>query len=294
VDIVVSVDNPNDQALDQFQIEVDVSTVRTKIGDKFRVLDDGGNPVPYCFAQPKGECNATPSDAIWVKVPHVDANGTATFTIVQTTDPGTSPGDQVFVFYDDFTEDSLDTDKWVCGTQIHGCISHAIENGLLKTRSGGHWGILTTHPGLVKATDQVVVDARAKSHTADTWFLIELTSTNTETNRFCILDDYYSEYFIGIQVTYRGGASNPHQFSQPMNNDTWYHLRIIKKSEKTFRAEFMDDGFSVIDSYETTHNEWASVDGWRIVQWKAGSNPDYWDYVLVRKWVPTDPVVTVK
>ena len=56
----------------------------------------------------------------------------------------------------------------------------------------------------------------------------------------------------------------------------------------------MDDGFSVIDSYETTHNEWASVDGWRTTQWKHYSEPDYWDYVLVRKWVPTDPVVTVK
>ncbi len=290
--------NPNDTDLADFQVKVDVTRLREQLGDNFNLVDKSDNPIKYCFAQEKGECNATPTDSIWVRAPLIPAKGAVTYQALPADTNQAAKGDEVFVFYDDFTESELDTDKWVCGLSGYfKCITYTLSNGQIETHlDNDDWGILATKNLLIKHQKTYIVEVRAKSANPDDWYILGIISSDPFQQRFAILDSdaRYKGNLIGIQVRINGsGEIYPYQFTQPMNDNTWYHLRIIKKSPVKFEANFMDDNFNLIDSYETSHNEWSNVD-WRIVQWKGRSTPDYWDYVLVRRWAPAIPTYTWK
>jgi hypothetical protein len=77
------------------------------IGYNFIIRDQNGNNVNYCFEQANGECNQTPTNVIWVKVPFIPANGEAKLYIYQSDTNNAVNGDQVFDFYDDFNGNSL-------------------------------------------------------------------------------------------------------------------------------------------------------------------------------------------
>ncbi len=273
----LTITNPNDTDLTDFQVKVDVTRLRRQLGDNFKLIDKADNPIKYCFAQEKGECNATPTNWIWLRAPLIPAKGTVTYQALPAEANQAVKGDEVFVFYDDFTESELDPDKWVCGvqgTKPWGCPIYSLENGVLGVHSDGTFGDLSTKKLIINHQNAYVAEVRVKSEKADVWHPLCVTSQNPDIQRFCIIDDAYEGNWIGIHTRISQRATSPYRFSQPMNDNTWYHMRIIKKSPVKFEADFMDDAFNLIDSYETSHNEWSNVD-WRIVQWKLHSTPDY-------------------
>ncbi len=290
-----SVTNPNSYTLTNYQIMVDVHEVVNKLNKKFKIIDSANNEINYCFAQTTGECNKTPSNYVWIKIPKIDPDQKLYYYFVADKTSHALSGDRVFVFYDDFSEARLDQSRWVCGmnTSItsYGCIHYRFENGTLITNyTNNSWGILASKDLVLKHNKRYVVEARVKSTTADSWHILFATSSDPDLNRFGVLDDDYSGNAIGIQLNINHSYSYPHQFSKSMQNNTWYHFRIYKLSSTLFKAVFMDDNFNPIDSYQRNVSSWYNLD-WRVVQWKWTSNDDIWDYVFVRKWAEKKPVV---
>ena len=77
-----------------------------------------------------------------------------------------------------------------------------------------------------------------------------------------------------------------------MNNNQWYKIQIIKKDWNWFEGRFMYDNYTLIGSYENSALNYGSHN-WVIRQWKYSNTYDYWDYVLVRKYAPQQPIVEV-
>jgi len=65
--------------------------------------------VPYCYQQPTGECNQTPSNIVWIKV-NLSVGNTTLYIINNGSNYATS-GDKVFLFYSDFNNGS---NGWNC------------------------------------------------------------------------------------------------------------------------------------------------------------------------------------
>ena len=101
--------NPNNYSLQNYQVKLNISNITKVIGYNFKILYNN-NPIPYCFEQSNGECNTSPTDIIWVKVPFIPANQSTFLNVIKTTENNAVNGDQVFDFYDDFNGNNLDSD----------------------------------------------------------------------------------------------------------------------------------------------------------------------------------------
>ena len=104
----ITISNPNNVELTNFQIKVTGMPVDTK----YTIVDPTGKTIPYCFEQPNGECNnLLPSATIWLKVHQIPAKGTVRLTLKKTQKVVAVNGNQVFDLYDDFSN-GIDWSKW--------------------------------------------------------------------------------------------------------------------------------------------------------------------------------------
>ncbi len=123
--ITMKVFNPNTFDLVNFQARVELPP--SLKGVPITIRDSKYNLVPFCYETITGECTTdyTKGDGyIWVKLPYVPKDGTA-YLSVYTGQNGAVPGDQVFVFYDDFNNYSnlmqmLDSGKWSIAKSLTG------------------------------------------------------------------------------------------------------------------------------------------------------------------------------
>jgi len=108
---LVRVSNPNSYNLVDHQVRIDLSSV-LPAPTYLMIIDDDGNSVTFCFEQDNGECTASPSRVVWVRIPRIPAGGSVTLTIMRTTINRARDGNAVFDFYDDFGLGVVDTNKW--------------------------------------------------------------------------------------------------------------------------------------------------------------------------------------
>ncbi len=153
------IDNPNSYDLIDFQVKVNIPNIKYY---NFKIVDQNGNEIPYCFEQPNGECTTSKTNTIWIKANLTP--GKNTFYVIPSTTNHAVNGDQVFDFYDDFNDGSWQ-DKWNsvdawCRDQSTG--GYPIENDgkiILRTESG-YGGLKVTSKN--KLYGEYLVDFSAK------------------------------------------------------------------------------------------------------------------------------------
>ena len=116
----INITEQSGNTLTNYQVKLTIDTVtlisegkmRSDCGD-IRFTDENDNEIPYWI---ENGCNSA-NTIIWVKVPNIPANGQTTIYMYYGNPDATSEsnGDEVFIFWDDF---SSDTGKWSieCGT----------------------------------------------------------------------------------------------------------------------------------------------------------------------------------
>jgi len=139
--VPITVSNSGSEELTDFQVKVVIDT-QTPIGagkmnsdgsDIRFTASDGKIVIPHWVEDGLNSTTTT----IWVKVPHIPANGTTTIYMCygQPAAQDIQSGDAVFEFFDDFNGDSLDISKWtVQGQGTYSISSSAIT---LTTSSTG-------------------------------------------------------------------------------------------------------------------------------------------------------------
>ncbi|WP_457549805.1 DUF2341 domain-containing protein, partial [Archaeoglobus sp.] len=102
----VVIHNPNDYALTDYQVRIDLSGYLSS-PQYLKVPDSSGKLLKFTYEQSNGECGVNPTTVIWVKVPYIPANGDTTIYVETSSTNYAVKGDQVFDFYDDFNSGKL-------------------------------------------------------------------------------------------------------------------------------------------------------------------------------------------
>jgi hypothetical protein len=163
----ITIYNPNNFDLTNYQVRIMLPQI---LRDKaIKVIGPGGQSLPFCYETATGECTtdyAKGDGYIWVKVPYLPAGQNVTLSIVAGSN-GAVPGDQVFLFYEDFdsyANGAFNTNsKWTVnrykGDTSTECV---IENGVLwlVTKSMRRGCNIVARNFYVKSTDKVTVEMR--------------------------------------------------------------------------------------------------------------------------------------
>ena len=101
--------NPNTYALQDYQLEIDVSDVKSTT-QTFSILTSSSEEINYTLEKSNGEMTNDVSlwdtNKIWIKIPYIPANGNVQYVIYQTTSSYATNPENVFDLYEDF-EDGL-------------------------------------------------------------------------------------------------------------------------------------------------------------------------------------------
>ena len=218
---------------------------------------------------------------------------TVPFCYEHTVPIGARSGDGVFLFYDDFNGNDLNTSKWQCGGGTWLCIYYKVANGTLAVWSDGkNWRTLYSKVNFSR--DQpFAVEWRVMSPSADYWHIAFITdSVDDRQNRFGVSDLAYPGNDIGMQVIINGTATTPKDLGA-MEDNTWYRIRIYQFNRTHYRAEFLEDNGSLIDYYENDSLNFGN-EYWKIQTWKEQTSKDYFDWVRVYKIANPEPTVSVE
>ncbi len=158
--IEITITNPNSYDLVDYQVKVDLSSVLND-PKPLKIVDENGNPVPFCFEQPNGECGTVPSLVVWIRVPKIPAKGRIVlYAIVGTNNAAT--GDKVFIFYDDFETTSY---TWSCTGK---CSNVYKNNGKLYVDAlDGGWYYCNAYPSGKTFVRPFIVEALMKYSAPD-------------------------------------------------------------------------------------------------------------------------------
>ena len=283
------VHNPNSQDLRNFQVRVKLSA--ELVGKPISMTDQLGNPVPFCYETGVGECTTDPTQGdgyIWVKVPNIPANGD-TKLIVQVGTNGAVKGDQVFDFYDDFNEGSLNTNKWKV---IEGSVE--FDNGILVlNKPQTYQEVVTKNFNILNG----VVEVRWKWKYGGSWFSGGLflearrqpdgatyaANTGGYCNGFEIFYDSDSDRSDWDILVKSYGCSDLYE-------DKWYRVSFVVYGDHLkaiFKSEY-DGGKPNLVVLETTDDRINKAGAVGIGGWQY----EYFDWIRVRKYAPQEPTVT--
>ncbi|MCI4669366.1 MAG: DUF2341 domain-containing protein [Bacteroidia bacterium] len=101
-------------------------------GADIRITDENCNPIPFYLSGATSDSTNT----IWIKVPLIGAGDTLDYQIYYGNDTALSvaSGDDTFIFFDDFSQDSVDMNKW---EPIGEFRKLTVVNGILEYASEG-------------------------------------------------------------------------------------------------------------------------------------------------------------
>ncbi|RMG58907.1 MAG: DUF2341 domain-containing protein [Bacteroidetes bacterium] len=136
---LVTIDNSAGPALSDVQVPVSFQTDTLVSAGKLQpdasdlwVVNADCEPLPFFL----DSLTSASSNTLWVRLPAVPAGGTVSFELYYggSASPHGPDGDSTFLFFDDFSGDSVDLDKW---QPIGGYATLAIEDGALAYASNG-------------------------------------------------------------------------------------------------------------------------------------------------------------
>lgn len=135
----VSVNNPSSTSLNDIQIPIYLDTkvlldsAKLQInGADLRVTDENCSPLPFYV----GISMRDSVEAVWVKLPSLPANDTVLLQVYYGNDTASvsSNGDETFLFFDDFSADTVNTNKWEA---IGSFATFEVADGVLEYGSDG-------------------------------------------------------------------------------------------------------------------------------------------------------------
>ena len=308
------VHNPNSQDLRNFQVRVKLPA--ELVGKPISMTDQLGNPVPFCYETGVGECTTDPTQGdgyIWVKVPNIPANGD-TKLIVQVGTNGAVKGDQVFDFYDDFNEGSLDTNKWITAKQDgYDEPEPKVENGILKlVPDGDHpWNKVRTKETMDLINK--IVETRKLIHDPGNtyWWNYYSTSVQYDNGDGTLCDagvcagdnvgwgtgcDWGAfQTFVGegeytclynTKRTLSDGGTHCCD-GEPVEGEVWYIQRDFILDNNTLVSVIKTENGKV----SASGVEYSVSNGYIILLCEY--NGECWlDWIRVRKYAPQEPTVT--
>ena len=297
-----------------YQVKVDLSQLYTQLKDfvtdveksLFRITYNG-KEVNYCYEYPNGECKADPPTNpryIWVKLPiNIPAheNLLLNFYIegVTTTDSPTAVnGNEVFDFYDDFDDGSLDSSKW----STNAYDNFAIENGYIKL--WGDWNdAASSLSGPVKG-DHYLSPKKSFEAPIIIEFRGRIGQINADSDLGIQISNKPNPIFWkdGLTLNYdgNGGSSCYNVKDIGLNGDCKVKGEKIKSTDwQLIRITYTNNKVSFWDSW-TAHALEYSDNFWNNVYISLGADTDsvnrygYVDWIRVRKYVPQPPQTCIK
>ncbi|MEO2154502.1 MAG: DUF2341 domain-containing protein [Nanoarchaeota archaeon] len=218
----IDIQNPNNQDLTDFQVKVNITDITQSIGYNFIIKDQNGNNVNYCFEQANGECNQTPSNIIWVKVPFIPANSETKLHVYKDDKKNAVNGDLVFDLYDDFNGNSLNMSKWEVYIK-GGTGSYTVSNGFLSLKDYNNDGIELISKQYFNLSNRTI-EIRVRSSGTGTDLDFHLRFLNLTPNIFT---------YIGITTN---TWESPHTI--------YYDGKLVKKGNK-----YMSTYFQILSVY---------------------------------------------
>ncbi|MGB9856104.1 MAG: DUF2341 domain-containing protein [Caldisericum exile] len=256
------------------------SHCRNDFGDVRFTDDDGSTLLDYWMEEKVDSDYAV----FWVEVADDLSSANATIYIYygNSNATTTSNGDNTFIFGDDFSGTTLNTNKW---TEV-GTGTITVSNGYIRIKTTTSWG----HKRIMELADRDLADKRIiirwrpiaeTAHTNQIYYAASTLSPDLwSCFRLASLDKYQL-------YTRQGGTSSSRWISTnlyPLN--TWYKLHLLIKSS-TLKIVSYNDNYTVRD--ESTFIAYDSgISRFQIGQGDLNDEGDF-DYVWIGKFVDPEP-----
>ncbi len=154
--------NPNNVDLADFQVDILIRTDTLVASGKLQpgcedlrfTTKDGVTLIPYWI---ESGCNSA-NTKVWLRIPFLPANGQDTFYVYYGNSSAVSASDpdSVFVFFDDFSGNTLDNTKW----EVRGNpTSLTVQNGVLTIQGNSNWEYVRSRKGF---RQMHIVEARVQ------------------------------------------------------------------------------------------------------------------------------------
>jgi len=216
---------------------------------------------------------------VWVKVPEIPANGTATIYVRK--EAGHQPnGGSVFEFFDDFEGTSLDTSKWQIDPNNAGFTSVSVSGGLLRVGGGSDPGRVATIPQWTQAVYSAHFKASSDSGSGLLW---EVAANDLKADGAWTM--FGAQYSSGKKFQWYDNGVLSQEVRQ--TDMTQYHTVTYYYDAGVLQRIEVDTGETYSESYTQID------DPLRFNVYAASGITVYVDWVFVRKYAEQDPTVTV-
>jgi hypothetical protein len=220
---------------------------------------------------------------IWVKVPSIPANGTATIYMHYGNPEATSASDAeaVFEFFDDFEGANLDTNKWA----LVDSSGWEVADGMLK---GADTSGRIQPKVLFDKSTPMAVETRAmfKSEPGNGYQVLGTYKSSSDSAG--ILFHPGNEYYRNDSSWINWGSSVP--------SDTWFIIdQAITNGEVKFTTKREGDGYTYKQDVLTNSvdNEPITL-GERYDDVLTGQGYEaYWDWISARQYTSPEPIIVV-
>jgi len=284
----VDITNNESSDLTDFQVKITLDTATLITDGKMqsncndiRIADYNGNELPFWIEENDPGCNNA-STEIWVKIPTIPADGGTIYLYYGNPSASASPkqnGEQVFDFFDDFNDSSLDTNKW---QKVNGG-TPAISGGTLTITA-------TTNPGKLIA----ITAPQGDNYILRTRFQATDGINDGERAGAGIKTD--TSNGGGYNYVFKGFTSlNETRFLD--DNVAWGSSDYGSWSKNTYYTiEIYHDGTNVygrIDDGSWNSQAWTGRSGYPALNFGSYDATTTWDFALVRKTTANEPTVSL-
>jgi len=221
---------------------------------------------------------------VWVKIDNIPASGGKTIYIYygKSDATTTSNGTNTFLVWDDFNDNSIDTNKWNTGVYYGGSISES--GGELIESGDGDWH------GAGAQTKQTLT----KSDTFEIKYKhrIPATYSSGDSTHLYLLDPS-----VGRDTTYGGPLTASDLWPVGITTFPQRSYKIIVNGPSGTYSRYLWSGTAW--NAEVTDGaipNWASIPNSFVVEFfrgHYGAYPGYWDDIILRKYVSPEPTVNV-
>ena len=282
---VVTVTNSNASALTNFQVLVSVtydSDMNSDFSD-IRFTDSSGTELDHWLESKTDSTSAK----FWVEVPSIAESGDTTIYLFygNASASSASNGDNTFMFFDDFSGSSVDTNKWT----VVDATGISVSGGVLNATSTTGW--LQSNSAFSKA-QQPVIETKIQHVTMPTNGYNPLSTWLSTSDTFGGLIHPGST----LRLYYRNGGTWTSIYDSTLVSNLLVRLRIYSGSTAAIYYYNYDTDALVASATDLSN----SVDNEpiRFIRREDDINTGQsmnanWDYILVRNGATSDPTTSV-
>jgi len=302
--MTITISNPNDYDLTDYQIKIDLSpylpyTTHIKITE-----DAEGNQVlPFVYVNDDESISDTPTTKVWVKIPNIPANGETVIYVFEADTNYATTGDNVFDFFDDFEGTDLDTNKWTLVNDLGATVSISNSKLSMYYEGSAHASTYIYSNQSFDFSKSFVIEYYGTFYHTSGYKGIKvgmISDTTDITDNFEVLDDWDN---IADGVSYRYAVKTKIE-------GTLYTGNFIDKTDSNF--EPITGKFTIIHNpgnflkgilptNEVSQTDTTFTSGTPRVIFRIQSWGDYGDnkldvkldWIRVRKYADQEPTYTI-